>query len=181
MATGTPIQGVPPAAQPWARGIEGQLKTVTRKLGILSEEFSSMPDLDRAVFSEFDSGQNIGVGTEGRVEPDRPTKVRFVSSTGMFEVTVSLAGLVRDGAVFGAGFESPGAPYEVSYDLPKFGVTFSAPIGQTAWSPFSQSYSTVMSTRPGAQNLVLYLYAVCTAGANSSAYLKRARLSVKAV
>lgn len=181
MAVGTPIQGVPPTAQPWARSVDGRLGDVERQLGIVSDTLGGIPDLDKAVFSEFSTGQNIAVGTTGRVAPSAPVQVKFASSTGLFEVTVSLAGLVRDGGIFGASFESGEVFYEVSFDLPKYGVAFSAPIGQTPWSAFSQSYSTVLSTRPGIQNLSLYLYANCTAGANSAAYLKRARLSVKAV
>lgn len=177
----TPIQGVPPTAQPWARSVEDRIRKTEKQLGILDTAMAGVPDLDKAVFSEFNTGQNLSVGTSGRVEPASPIKVRFASSTGLFEVTVSLAGLVRDGAILGAGFESDEVPYEVSYDLPKFGPAFSAPTGQTAWCPNSQSYSTVLSTRPGVQELSLYLYGVCTQGLNSAAYVKRARLSVKAV
>lgn len=178
---GTPIQGVPPTAQPWARKVDSRLDATERKLGIISESLDGVPDLDKTVYYEFSTGQNIALGTAGRVEPTTPVAVRFVSSTGLFEVTVSMSGMVRDGAIFGASFESNEVPYEVQYDIPKYGVAFSAPIGQTAWSPFAGSYSTVLNTRPGVQNLSLYLYGVCTAGANSAAYLNRARLSVKAV
>lgn len=178
---GTPIQGVPPTAQPWARKVEDRLGKAERKLGILDEALAGVPELDKAVFAEFSTGQNLPVGTSGRVEPTVPLRVRFVSSTGLFEVTVSLAGLVRDGAIFGAGFESAEIPYEVNFDMPKYGVSFSAPTAQTAWATNSQSYSTVLSTRPGVQELSLYLYGVCTQGANSAAFLHRARLSVKAV
>lgn len=177
----TPIQGVPPTAQPWARSVEDRVAKAERKLGILSTALDGVPELDKTVFSEFSTGQNLAVGTNGRVEPNAPIKVRFVSSTGLFEVTVSLAGLVRDGAILGASFESDEVSYEVSFDLPKYGVVSSSPQGQGAWSPFSQSYSTVLSTRPGVQSLNLYLYGVCTSGVNSAAYVKRARLSVKAV
>lgn len=175
------IQGLPPKAQPWARGVEGDLKRISRALGIVRNSVSQMPDLDRTVFSEFSTGQTLSAGTNGKVTPTTPVNVRFSSGTGLFEVTVSLAGLVRDGAIFGASFESEEEPYEASYDLPKYGVVHSAPQGQTAWSPFAGSYSTVVSSRPGVQNLSLYLYGVCTFSVNSSAYLKRARLSVKAV
>ncbi|WP_346927351.1 hypothetical protein [uncultured Arthrobacter sp.] len=177
----TPIQGVPPTAQPWARSVEDRMGKAERKLGILDTAFGGVPDLDKTVFSEFNTGQNLAVGTNGRVEPTAPVKVRFVSSTGLFEVTVSLAGLVRDGAILGAGFESTEEPYEVSYDLPKYGVAFSAAPAQTTWAVNSQSYSTVISTRPGVQELSMYLYGVCNQGPNSAAYVKRARLSVKAV
>ena len=175
------ISGVPPKAQPWARAVDGDLKRIKRSLGILDTNLSAIPDLDKAVFSEFSTGQNLAVGTNGRVEPTVPIKVRFVSSTGLFEVTVTLSGLVRDGAIFGAGFESLEVPYDVAFDIPRYGVAHSAPLAQTAWSPFSSSTSTVLSTRPGVQDLSLYLYGVCTQGANSAAYLKSARLSVKAV
>lgn len=178
---GTPIQGVPPTAQPWARGVDSRLDKVETSLGILDTTVADLPALDRPVYAEFTTGQNIALGTNGRVAPSTPVAVRFASSTGLFEVTVSLAGLVRDGAIFGASFESKEVQYEVSYDLPLYGVAHSAPIGQTAWSPFAASYSTVLSTRPGVQDLSMYFYAVCTAGGNSAAYMKRTRLSVKAV
>jgi hypothetical protein len=181
MAVGTPIQGVPPTAQPWARKVDDRLDKAERALGILDAAVSDIPLLDKTVFSEFSTGQNIALGTTGKVAPSAPVAVRFASSTGTFEVTVSLSGMVRDGAIFGAGFESADMPYEVAYDLPKYGVSFSAPIGQTQWFPFAQSYSTVISTRLGVQDLSLYLYAVCTAGTNSAAFVNRARLSVKAV
>lgn len=166
---------------PWAREVESRLDKAETKLGILKTSLAAVPELDKTAFFEQSIGQNISVGTNGRVEPTTPIKVRFVSSTGLFEVTVSLAGLVRDGAIMGAGFESAEVPYEVTYDLPKYGVAFSAPQGQIAWSSFAQSYSTVISTRPGVQDLSLYLYGVCTSGTNSAAYLKRTRLSIKAV
>lgn len=177
----TSIQGVPPKAQPWARGIESQLGELSRAFSLMGAKVSSIPDLDKTVVADMTTAMNISQGTSGRVEPGNPVAVRFVSSTGLFEVNVSLGGLVRDGGILGAGFESDAMPYEVSYDIPKNGVVSSAPIGQTAWSPFSASTSTVVSARPGVQNLNLYLYAVCTAGANSAAYVKRARLTVKAV
>lgn len=177
----TPIQGIPPTAQPWARGVDKRLDKLERQTGLLDTSLSSMADADRAVYSEFNLGQNLATGTNGRVNPTVPVSVRYVSSTGMFEVTVSLAGLVRDGGKLGASFESDEVPYEVEYDLPRYGVAMSAPIGQTQWFPFSSSYSTVFSTRPGIQNLSMYFYGVCTAGANSAGYVKRARISVKAV
>lgn len=126
-------------------------------------------------------GQNIDLGTNGKVAPTIATNLRYVSTTGLFEVTVSLAGLVRDGAILGASFESAEVPYEVYYDIPRYGVVAQAPLGQTTWKPFSASYSTVISTRPGTQDLSLYLYGICTAGASSAGFVKRARLSVKAV
>lgn len=178
---GTPIQAVPPAAQPWARGVEANLKDINRKLGIVSSSIGSLPSLDKTVTSEYSGGKNMAAGTSGKAAPPVPVAVRFVSSTGLFEVTVSLAGMVRDGAVFGAGFESGDIASEIEFDLPKNGVAFAAPLGQTQWLPFSQSYSTILSVRPGVQDLSLYLYAVTTAVPNSAAYLKRARLTVKAV
>jgi hypothetical protein len=177
----TPIQGIPPTGQQWARGVEADLKNVKRKLGIVGDALAGVPELDKTVYAEFSNGQNISSGVSGKVAPSQPVKVRFVSSTGLFEVTVSLAGLVRDGAIFGAGFESQEIPSVIEYDIPKDGVVSSAPIGQTSWTPFAASYSTVITARPGVQDLSLYLYAVCTAGEYSAAYLKRTRLSVKAV
>lgn len=175
------LKGVATASLPWARTVESRLSEATRVLSNLGYNTSRTADADKTVFYEFSTGQNIAVGVTGRVEPTSPIAVRYVSSTGLFEVTVSLAGLVRDGAILGAGFESQEVPYEVEYDLPRYGVTAQAPAGQTAWKPFSASYSTVISTRPGVQDMALYLYAVCNTGASSAAYVKRARLSVKAV
>ncbi len=176
-----PIDSVPSQARPWARGVDNRLDKAELVLKNLGYSVSSMPDADKAVFYEFSTGQNIALGTNGRVEPSAPIAVRYTSSTGMFEVTVSLAGLTRDGAILGASFESVEVPYAVYFDMPTYGVTSSAPIGETNWSPFSASYSTVLSTRPGLQELSMYFYSVCTAGANSAAFVKRARLSVKAV
>jgi hypothetical protein len=172
------MKGITPGAMPWARTVESRFADIQRSLGYLGVK---APDVDRAVFSEDPYGQNIALGFSGRVPPNNPVAVRYVSSTGIFEVTVSLAGLVRDGAILGAGFESQDVAYEVNYDIPVYGVVDQAPLGQTAWKPFSASYSTVLNSRQGVQNLSLYLYSVCTAGANSAAYVKRCRLSVKAV
>lgn len=176
-----PIKGVAPAALPWARSVEGRIDKAERALSTLGASLSDLPNADKTVFSEFSLGQNMAVGTTGRVEPTLPVNVRYATSTGLYEVTVSLAGLVRDGATLGAGFESLESPYEISFDLPKYGVVDQAPAGQTVWKPFSASYSSVLSSRPGIQDLSLYFYAVCTTGVNSAAYVKRARLSVKAV
>lgn len=175
------IKGVTPAAAPWARSVETRLGTLSGALGRLGVSLSALPDADKTVFSEFSLGQNIALGTNGKVAPNSPVLTRYVTGTGLFEVTVSLAGLVRDGAILGAGFESDEFPYEVSFDLPRYGVAGQAPLGQTSWMPFSSSYSTVLTSRPGVKDLSLYLYSVCTAGANSAAYVKRCRLSVKAV
>lgn len=175
------LNGVAPKAMPWARNVEDRLGKTENALKALGYDVGNLPDADKTVYSEFSTGQNVPLGTNGRVEPTAPVLVRYASSTGLFEVTVSLAGMVRDGAILGASFESAENPYEVYFDLAKYGITNSAPIGQTAWSPFSGSYSTVLSTRPGVQDMAIYLYSVCTAGANSAAFVKRVRLSVKAV
>lgn len=170
-------RGVPTNVLPWARGVESRLDDLKATVGRLGGKSGAA---DKVVYGES-LGQNIALGTNGRVAPTTAVALRYVSSTGLFEVTVSLAGLVRDGAILGAGFESGDQPYEITYDLPAYGVVAQAPVGQTAWKPFSASYSTVISTRPGVQDLSLYLYSVCTAGAASASYVKRARLSVKAV
>jgi len=170
-------RSIPTNVLPWARGVESRLDSLALAVGRLSGKPEGS---DKLVYAES-LGQNISLGTNGRVAPTTPVALRFVSSTGLYEVTVSLAGLVRDGAILGAGFESVDQPYEVTYDLPSYGVVDQAPVGQTAWKPFSASYSTVMSSRPGVQDMSLYLYSVCTAGAASAAYVKRCRLSVKAV
>lgn len=178
---GNPIHAIPPKAQPWARGVDSDLASIKAKLGILDTDISGIPALDKTVFAEFYGGQNIANGTSGRLELTTPVSVRFASSTGLYEVTVSIAGLVRDGAIFGGSFESSVTPYTINYDIPKYGVVSTAPVGQTSWFPFAASTSTVINTRPGVQDLNLYLYAVCTTSVNTAAYLSRARLSVKAV
>lgn len=172
------LKGITPGAMPWARTVESRFADIQNSLRYLGVK---SPDADKAVYSEDPYGQNIALGFSGKVPPNNKVAVRYVTSTGIFEVTVSLAGLVRDGAILGASFESQDIPYEVTYDIPTYGVVEQAPVGQTAWKPFSASYSTVLNSRPGIQDLSLYLYSVCTAGANSAAYVKRCRLSVKAV
>lgn len=174
------IKGVTPGAMPWARKVEERLTKAERSLSLLGINVSDLPDADKAVFADFSNGQNLDLGTSGRVETAAPVAVRYVSGSGIFEVTVSLAGLVRDGAILGAGFESAEYPYTVEFDLPKYGVVEAAPVGPTAWTPFSASYSTVLSSRPGVKDFNLYLYGVCTAGVASAAYVKRLQLSVKA-
>lgn len=171
-------KGLPSTMLPWARDVESRLDSLTSALRRLG---TKPGDADKTVFSEYSLGQNIASGVTGKVALNSPVALRYVSTTGLFEVTVSLAGLVRDGATLGAGFESAELPYEVSFDLPRYGVVAQAPAGQVPWKPFSASYSTVISSRPGVQDLSLYLYALCTTSANSAAYVKRARLSVKAV
>jgi hypothetical protein len=171
-------KGVASTTLPWARSVESRLDNLVAAVGRLGGVSGAA---DKTVYSEFSTGQNIALGTDGRVEPTAPVALRYVTSTGLFEVTVSLAGLVRDGAVLGAGFESADLPYEIYFDIPRFGVVNQAPLGQTTWMPFSASYSTVITSRPGVQDLNLYLYSVCTSGASSAAFVKRARLSVRAV
>lgn len=172
------LKGVTTSALPWARTVESRLDSLAAAVNRLG---GKPGDADKTVYSEYALGQNLAVGTNGRVAPTEPVAVRYVSTTGLYEVTVSLAGIVRDGAILGAGFESLDIPYDVYYDIPKYGVVAQAPVGQVAWKPFSASYSTVINTRPGVQDISLYLYGVCTAGVNSAAFVKRTRLSVKAV
>jgi len=170
-------RGVPTNVLPWARTVESRLEELKSALGSLGGKPGTA---DKTVYAE--SGlQNISYGTNGRVDPTTAVALRYLSTSGLFEVTVSLAGMVRDGAIMGAGFETTSIPYEVTYDIPKYGVVAQAPIGQTAWKPFSASYSTVISARPGVQDLSLYLYGVCTTSVNSAGFVSRARLSVKAV
>ena len=170
------LKGITPAALPWARTVESRLDS----LGAALSRLGGSPNADKATYSELSSGQNISNGTNGRVNPTTPVTVRYVSTTGLFEVTVSLAGLVRDGATLGAGFESADQPYEIYYDIPKYGVVAQAPEGQLTWKPFSASYSTLISSRPGVQELSLYLYSATTDSINSDSVVRRARLSVKA-
>lgn len=171
-------KGIPSPVLPWARTVESRLDELKSAVGRLG---GKPGDADKTVFSEYSLGQNVPSATNGKVAFNSPVALRYMSTTGLFEVTVSLAGMVRDGAIMGAGFESNDVPYEVLYDIPLYGVVAQAPVGQTAWKPFSASYSTVISTRPGVQDLSLYLYGVCTTSLNSAGFVKRARLSVKAV
>lgn len=175
------IKGVPPAAAPWARSVEKRLGDFSAALSRFGINVSNLPDVDKTVYADFPTTQNIALGTSGRVDPIVPTTVRYVSGTGLFEVTVSLSGLVRDGALLGASFESADFPYEVAYDLPKYGVVEQAPVGPTAWTPFNASYASVLSAGPGVKDFNLYFYSVCTAGTNSAAFVNRCQLSVKAV
>jgi len=175
------LKGVDPASLPWARSVESKLSGLERGLSALGYNVNRMPDSDKAVYAEFSLGQNINTGTNGKIDLTYPTSVRYSSSTGVFEVTVSLAGLVRDGAVLGLGFESDEFPSVIEYDLPLYGVVDSALVGATYWKPFAASYSTTITTRPGVQDLSLYAYAVCTSGDYSAGFIKRASLSVKPV
>lgn len=177
----TSLLGVPSGAQPWGRGVNQRLDTAEKSLADLTTQVNGVPGADKTVYAEFANGQNVALGVSGRVDPSVPTSVHYISSTGLFEVTISLAGLVRDGAILGAGYDSPIAPYTIYFDIPQFGVVGKGPLGDSAWTPFASSYSTVFSVRPGPQDFALYFYSVCTAGANSAAYIKRSRISVKPV
>jgi hypothetical protein len=170
-------KGVPTNVLPWARTVESRLDSLAAAVGRLGGKPGTA---DKTVYAES-GAQNLSLGTNGKVSPSTAVALRYLSTSGLYEVTVSLAGLVRDGAIMGAGFESVDYPYQIDYDVPRYGVVAQAPVGQTAWKPFSASYSTVISARPGVQDLSLYLYGVCTVGANSAGFVNRARLSVKAV
>ena len=92
------LKGITPAALPWARSVEKRIGDLTASVSRLG---AKPTDADKTAYSEYSSGQNLAVGTNGRVAPTVPVALRYVSTTGLFEVTVSLAGMVRDGATLG--------------------------------------------------------------------------------
>ena len=128
-----PLKGVDPGTLPWARSIENKLSGLERGLSSLGYNVNRIPDADKAVYAEFDGAQNINLGSNGKLALRIPTSVRYVTSTGQFEVTVSLGALVRDGALLGVSFEGEEFPSYVDNHLPRYGVVCSAPIGHTEW------------------------------------------------
>lgn len=169
------------AAQ-WGRLIERRLDKVEQQAGITADAVKNLSQsLDKTVYAEFTLGQNIANGVTGRVSLDLPTKVKFASSTGLFEVTVTLSGLVMAGATLGASFESLQYPADIYFDIPKYGVVSSSANADVRYSPFSGSRSTILSTRPGVYEFSLYVAANTTATVNSQAFIRDCQISVKAV
>lgn len=174
--------GLPGTAVPWGRKIDHRLHEVEHKLGITSDAVDGMlGPMDKTVVSSFELGQSILNGVSGRVEPNSAVAVQYVSSTGLFEVTVSLAGLVSYGAVLGAGFEADEWPYDIYFEIPRNGPVASCAVTEARWFPFAISRSTVISSRSGVFDLSLYLYANTTQNASSQAFVNKVQLSVKAV
>lgn len=174
--------GLPGSAEPWGRKVEDRLGKLEHKAGITADVLEGMQgSVDKTVYADFPDGQNIANGVSGYTPLTWPTQVQFVSSTGLFEVTVSLSGLVAAGAKLGVSFESDEYPASISFDIPKYGVAASCASADTAYVPFSSSRSTVLSNRPGIYTFSLYVAANTTANASSLAFINEAQLSVKAV
>lgn len=176
------VSTLPSASVPWGRTVENRLEKVENSLSIARSTLEGMGDrVDKTVFATWDYGQNIVNGTNGRVELSAPCAVQFVSGSGIFEITVSMAGLVQYGAVLGLGYEGTLWPYDVYFDMPNNGVVGSCDPGESRWVPMAFSRSTIVTTRPGVYNLALYIHAKTDLNATSVAYLKQTQLSVKAV
>lgn len=174
--------GLPGSAEPWGRKTDSRLDRLEHMLNVTSAAVDGMlGQVDKTVVASFELGQSILNGVSGRVEPNSPVALQYVSGTGLFEVTISLAGLNSYGSVLGAGFESIEWPYDVYFEIPRNGPVASCSPSETRWVPFAQSRSTIVSARPGVFNLSLYLYANTTQNANSQAFLNKVQLSVKAV
>ena len=174
--------GLPGTAVPWGRKTDGRLDRLEHRLNLTSDAVDGMlGSADKTVVAGFELGQSILNGVSGRVEPSSPVALQYVSSTGLFEVTVTLAGLNSYGSVLGAGFESDEWPYNVYFEIPSNGPVASCAPTESRWVPFAASRSTIVSSRPGVFNLSLYFYANTTQNASSQAFVNKVQLSVKAV
>lgn len=174
--------GLPGTAEPWGREVDKRLDVLERKSGIMADTLGGLQDsADKTVFAEFNTGQNIANGVTGKIALTTPTQVQYVSSTGLFEVTVSLTGLVSAGATLGVSFESELYPSDIYFENARYGVTASCANADTRWVPFSGSRSTVLSARPGVYTFSLYAVAYTTVTASAQAFINQTQLSVKAV
>lgn len=174
--------GLPGSAEPWGRAVDKRLGELEHRAGITSTTLEGLQSsVDKTVFAAFDYGQNIANGVNAKLTLDWPVEVQFVSSTGMFEVTVSASGLVMAGASLGISFESDEWPSDIYFDIPARGVVASCAEGDVRYAPFAGSRSTLISTRPGIFNLSLYAFANTTINASAQAFIHEAQLSVKAV
>lgn len=174
--------GLPSNAAPWGRTVESRLFNLERKAGITADVLGALQgSADKTVFASFTTGQNIANGVNDKVSLSWPTQVQYVSSTGIFEVTVSVDGLVMAGASLGVSFESLEYPSSIYFDIPKYGVVASCAEADVRYAPFSGSKSTIFSTRPGVYTFSLYAVANTTFNANSLAFIHECQLSVKAV
>lgn len=182
MSSKNDVSTLPGPSIPWGRTVENRLKSVENTLNITKSAVDGMGDrVDQTVYASYEYGQNIANATLGRVALDQPCEVQFVSGTGLFEVTVTMGGLVQTGGVLGLGFEGTLWPYESYFDIPSYGVVATCDPGDTRWVPFAGSRSTVISARPGVYNFALYLHANMTVNATAVGYLNKAQLVVKAV
>lgn len=176
------VDSLPGNAVPWGRLMESRTTQLENTVERINSTLGGMQSsVDKTVYTSYDYGMNIANGVNGKLAFDGPTDVQFVSSTGLFEVTVTLAGLVTYGAVLGAGFEAEEFPYSTYFDIPSNGVVASCSPTDTRWVPFAGSRSTVVSTRPGVYNFNLYLHAVTNQNASSVAFVNKAQISIKAV
>lgn len=174
--------GLPGSAEPWGRAVDKRLGKLEHSAGITAGVLDGMQSsVDKTVFANYELGQQILQGVSGKVDLTIPTSVQFVSGTGLFEVTVSLGGLVMAGASLGCSFESDQFPPDIYFDIPAWGVVGSSANADVRYAPFSSSKSTIFSTRPGVYNFSLYLTTNTTITASSQAFVNKAQLSVKAV
>lgn len=174
--------GLPGTAVPWGRKTDTRLDRLEQRLNITNETVDGMlGPVDKTVVATYDTGQSIANGLVGKVAPSTPVDVQYVSSTGLFEVTVTLAGLNSYGSVLGAGFESAEWPYDIYFEIPRNGPVASCAPTESRWVPFAQSRSTIISARPGVFDLSLYFYVNTTQNASSQAFVNKVQLSVKAV
>lgn len=173
--------GLPPSAQPWGRTVDSRISRAFRILGLQEGDSKGTPTPDKTVTKANNSFFSGVTGLEGIQPTNRDFQVAYTSTTGLFEVTVSLGGLVRDGARIGVGFTSGEYPPLVNNGVVRDGVQFSAPEGQVNFIPFSASYSTVVSGRIGTHYLDLFLWVDTTFATNSAVYAEQASITVKAV
>ena len=174
--------GLPGSAEPWGRNVEKRLSKLEHKAEITDSVLDGMQGLvDKTVFADFELGQNIANGVNGTLALTIPTEVQFVSGTGLFEVTVSLGGLVMAGATLGCSFQSDEYQPDIYFGIPKWGVVASCANADVRYAPFQSSKSTVLSARPGIYKFSLYLTADTTTTASAQAFVNKAQLSVKAV
>ena len=175
--------GLPGSAEPWGRTVEKRLGKLEHQTGIMSGVLDEAlhTRANKTVFAEYNFGMNIANGVNGKVALDLPVQVQYVTSTGLFEVTVSLSGLVVGGATLGLSFEGDQYPSDVYFDMPKYGISGSCAVDELRYLPVTGSRSTVITARPGPYTLNLYAWANNTASAQSQAFIHKAQLSVKAV
>lgn len=175
--------GLPGSAQPWGRSVENRLGKLERTAGLTTDVLDGLQGaVDKTVVATFSLGQQFlnGVGP-GKVDLTLPTEVQFVSSTGLFEVTVSASGMCMAGANLGVSFESLEYPIDIYFDVPQWGVVSGSADADVRYVPFSYSKSNIMSTRPGIYKFSLYAFVNTTITVNSQAFLQDAQISVKAV
>jgi len=169
-------------ATPWGRWLERRVDALERKLNVTSDTVNGMQEsFDKTVYANYDHAMNIDNGVNGKLALSIPTECQYVSSTGLFEVTVSASGLVLGGGTLGVSFESDQFPSDLYFDIPAYGVVAGSSGNELRYVPFAGSRSTIISTRPGVYNFSLYAIANTAQNANSIAYLHKCQLSVKAV